>query len=267
MKIYISRAKGLAVEPILAQLKFIIEKANFKSVEYSWYQEGTQYSSKPLEEADMVIVISSDAYGLDTIGKGVYSEVKLAAEHDITVFTFTPCSETGNHFLQYIDACSNLKLYDKKNWQEHGSIFIYHDTDYVNCLTQDEDISENVFNFFNQHYALNCFQGYGEAVSTESSNVREFQHGDIITVTSLTDINRFTIPDCGIKMGNKFTVDRYSPSDYSVAIDLPNGCTWWVSASLFETVKTEDIRPSQPTPSYSKVLEEINCDEDYLLLR
>jgi len=266
MKIYISRAKGLAVEPILAHLKPLIEKANFKSVEYFWYQEGTTYSSKALEEADMVIVISDESCGLDNIGKGVYNEVEIAAEHDIEVFTFTPCDQTGDHFLQNIDVSSDLCLHDEKNWSDYGSISMYYDSDSVNSLTND-DIAEDVSSYFSDYYGLSCFKGYGDSVTNESSNTKEFKHGDTIIVTSSEGIGRFSTPQGGIKMGDKFTVHCYDDSDHSVSVFLPDGYTWWLCASLFQIVNTEETKPSQPTPSYSKVLEEINCDEDYLLLR
>ena len=272
MKIYISRAKGLAVEPILAQLKPLIEKANFKSVEYFWYLEGTTYSSKALEESDMVVVISDETCGLADIGKGVYSEVKIAEEHGIEVFTFTPCGETGNHFLQHIDAGSDLSIHNEKDWSDYGSICIYYDTDFITCLTQDQDISEDPFTFFNEYYALNCFKGYGDDADT-SSKTEVFRRGDTVIVTSLTNHGRFGKCDYDIKLGDTFTLEGYDTSDNSVNVILPDGTNWWMCVSCFQKANTEEpvpyVEPSHKDlyQSQSKVIEEINCDEDYLLLR
>lgn len=272
MKIYILRAKGLAVEPILAQLKPLIEKANFKSVEYFWYQEGTTYSSKALEESDMVVVVSDESCGLNNIGKGVYSEVEIAAEHDIEVFTFTPCGETGNYFLQHIDTGYDLNMHNEKDWSDYGSISIYYDSDSVTCLTQDEDISEDALTFFNEYYALKCFQGYGDDADT-FSKTEVFRREDTVTVTSLTDHDSFGKCNYDIKLGDTFTIEDYDNSDKSVNVILPDGTKWWMSASLFQKANTEEpvpyVEPSHKDlyQSQSKVLEEINCDEDYLLLR
>jgi len=102
MKVYYSRSNEVNDSIILPQIEELLNNMPIArhNIKLSMYKRGSTYTSKDLDEADLVIVGLSNSLNNAKIARGTYTEIESAINNDQAVIVLGEDKYTNKIFFQ-----------------------------------------------------------------------------------------------------------------------------------------------------------------------